>query len=430
MKVSCIIPAFNEEKSIVHVLRVVKQVSSINEIIVVDDGSSDQTAAYAEKEGVIVLKHKNNKGKGAAIKTGSAYAKGEVLLFLDADLESISPRKIKAILHPIKNNEADFVKTSFSRARGRVTELVVKPLFQVVFPFVPFQQPLSGQFALRKEILEKLTINDQWGVDIQILLQSLKNKTRIKEVDIGHLVHKKQPIENLTVMSQQVIETILQELGIIANKHKLILFDFDKTLISMSSIEIIAEEFGFQNELKRLRKQHKDDKIRDMDITLQLAQFLANKTKEDIENVCQKIPLTDDIEKVIDHLKKRRYKIGIISHAFSPVVEFFAKKLEISLSNIVCPTLVTKSDGTFSGEVAAHTLHNASCCASIICKADAAKKLMEKYRVSSEQCIAVADGKSDACLFRSCGLAIAYKPLQLLGDIQIEHMSQVLIHAE
>ncbi len=430
MKTSCIIPAFNEEKSIVHVLRVVKQVSSIDEIIVVDDGSSDQTATYAEKEGVIVLRHKKNKGKGAAIKTGTSHATGDILLFLDADLESINPRKIKAILHPIKNNEADFVKTSFSRARGRVTELVVKPLFQVVFPFVNFQQPLSGQFALKREIMEKLTINDQWGVDIQILLQSLKNGTRIKEVNIGHLVHKKQPLENLTIMSEQVIETILQELGIIANKHKLILFDFDKTLITTSSIEVIAQEFGFENELKKLRKQHSERKIKDMEITLQLAKLLANKTKEDIDRICKKISLTHDAEKVIERLKKRRYQIGIISHAFSPVVEFFARKLGVPSENIVCPTLIAKHDGMFSGEVAAHTLHNASCCASIICKAEAAKKLMEKYQISSEQCIAVADGKSDACLFRACGLAVAYKPLHPLGDIQIEHMTQVLIHAE
>lgn len=74
--------------------------------------------------------------------------------------------------------------------------------------------------------------------------------------------------------------------------------------------------------------------------------------------------------------------------------------------------LIAKHDGSFSVEVAAHTLHNASCCASIIYKADAAKKLMEQYQISSEQCIAVADGKSDACLFRACGLAVAYKPIE------------------
>ncbi len=430
MRISCIIPAFNEENSISKILHVVKQVSSIHEIIVVDDGSTDQTAVYAKKENVRVIQHTSNKGKGAAIKTGYRNATGDILLFLDADLRSITPKKIKAILHPIINDEADFVKTSFSRARGRVTELVVKPLFQVVFPFISFQQPLSGQFALKRKVLDSLSIDDRWGVDIQILLQSLKKGTRIKEVDIGHIVHKKQPLEHLTIMSEQVIQTILQELGLIANKHKLILFDFDRTLITASSIEIIAQEFGFQQELKRLRKEHKKNKIRDMDITLQLAQFLRNKTREDIENICQRIPLTHDVEKVIEKLRKRRYEIGIISHAFSPVVEFFAQRLGVQSQNIICPTLITKKDGKFSGEVAAHTRHNASCCSSIICKADAAKKLMEQYQVSPEQCIAVANGKSDACLFRACGLALAYNPLQPLGDIQIKHMTQVLIHAE
>ncbi|PIZ80119.1 hypothetical protein COX99_03060, partial [Candidatus Pacearchaeota archaeon CG_4_10_14_0_2_um_filter_31_10] len=291
MKISCIIPAFNEESTIINVIKNVKKIKVINEIVVVDDGSTDNTYKNAKSEEVKVIKHAQNKGKGVAIKTGVSHSSGDIILFLDADLYSISPKKIASILQPLENDEADFVKTSFTRARGRVTELVVKPLFSVIFPFIKFNQPLSGQFAIKRDLLKELKIDDKWGVDIQILLQLVKKGVRISEVDIGKLKHKKQPIENLTIMSEQVIKTILSELGIIANKHKLVLFDFDKTLIRKSSIEVVAKEFGIQKELQKLRVDYKNGKIKDYNITLELASLIKGKTETDFDKIFNKIHL-------------------------------------------------------------------------------------------------------------------------------------------
>ncbi len=429
MVVSCIIPAYNEESTIINVLKNVKKVRTIDEIIVVDDGSTDKTYEYAKSEKVRVIRHKTNKGKGATIKTGLAHSHGDTILFLDADLSSISPKKIASILQPLENDEADFVKTSFSRARGRVTELVVKPLFRIVFPFINFDQPLSGQFALRRGLMSELKIDDKWGVDIQILLQLVKKGVRISEVNIGRLTHKKQPIENLTVMSEQVIKTVLAELGIIANKHKLVLFDFDKTLIKESSIEVIAREFGFEKELKVLRKKYQKGQIKDYDITLAIARRMKGRTKKDFENVCAKLNLCKNTIKVVERLKKRQYYVGIISVAFSPVVEHIAEKIGIEHDNIICPVLVDKN-GKYTGEVIAKTKYNSKCCDKIICKADAAKELMKKLDVKPEECIAVGDGKSDECLFRICGLSLAYKPKSPIGDIKITNLTEILIYAE
>src|SRR3989338_6739248 len=163
MKVSCIIPAFNEQSTIRSVIKTVKRVSTIDEIIVVDDGSTDRTYKNAKAEKVKVVRHKINKGKGAAISTGYKKSSGDILLFLDADLSNISPKKIAAIIQPLRSGEADFVKTSFRRKRGRITELVVKPLLKVVLPFLCFNQPLSGQFAIMRELMGNLKIDDKWG---------------------------------------------------------------------------------------------------------------------------------------------------------------------------------------------------------------------------------------------------------------------------
>ena len=430
MKISCIIPAFNEESTIIDVLKAVKKVKTIDEIIVVDDGSTDDTHKNAKSMGVKVIKHSVNKGKGAAIKTGFSCSYGDIILFLDADLHNITPKKIASIIRPIRNDEADFVKTSFTRARGRVTELVVKPLFRVIFPFINFSQPLSGQFAIRRELMKNLKIDDKWGVDIQILLQLVKKGVRISEVDIGRLAHKKQPIENLAIMSEQVIKSILSELGIIANKHKLIIFDFDKTLIRESSIEIIAKEFGFEKELKKLRCQYKNRKIKDYEITLAMAQLIKGKTKKELKKICKQLNLRRTVMRVVEWLKKRQYELAIVSVAFSPIVEFFAERIGINKDKVICPILVMDKNNKYTGEVIAKTRHNSKCCDKIICKSDAAKELMKRLNVRPEECIAVADGKTDECLFKACGLSLAYKPIAPVGDVKILNLAEILIYAE
>ena len=430
MKVTCIIPAYNEEKTLGDVLEVIKRIKSISEIIVVDDGSTDRTSSIARAHKVKVFRHNLNKGKGAAIKTGSQHAAGDILLFLDADLLNIQYLKITSIVQPILSGEADFVKTTFTRKRGRVTELVVKPLFKVILPFIHFDQPLSGQFAIRKELIKNLAIDDRWGVDVQILLQMVKKGVRIAEVDIGRLEHKKQPLDSLAIMSENVIKSILEELGIIAHRHKLIIFDFDKTLIRESSIEVVAKFFGFEAALARLRKLHRQGKLKDYQISLALADILKGRAKEEMQGVCHNLNLRRTVPRLIGNLKKRRYEIGIISVAFSPIVEFFAKKLGIPSDNVVCPQLVANRWNRFTGEIIAKTRYNSPCCDAIICKAQAAKELMRKLNLKPEQCIAVGDGKTDQCLFNSCGLSLAYRPVKSMGDIKITNMAEVLLYAE
>jgi HAD superfamily phosphoserine phosphatase-like hydrolase len=428
MKISCIIPAYNEESTISRVIEAVKKVRIIDEIIVVDDGSSDNTYKMAKSFSINVVKHEKNKGKGAAIKTGSIVATGDILLFLDADFYNVTPKKIYSILYPLRNDEADLVKTSFSRKRGRVTELVVKPLLNIVMPFIKFNQPLSGQFAIKRDILDELKIDDKWGVDIQILLQSIKKGIRVVEVDIGLLKHKKQPVENLINMSEQVIKTILSEMGIIANKHKLIIFDFDKTIILESSIEIIAREFSFQGELLKLRKMLKNNKIKDSDITLRLANLLKGRTKDELFDITNKLTLQPNIEKVINRLKKRQYHLAIISVAFEPIVQYFAEKLGID--KVIAPILVVNKENKFTGEVIAKTKYNSKCCDYILCKKDSALEIMGELNIKPEEVIAVGDGKSDKCLFNACGLSLSYKPKIPIGDIIITNLSEVLIYAE
>ena len=219
-------------------------------------------------------------------------------------------------------------------------------------------------------------------------------------------------------------------MGIIANKHKLVIFDFDKTLIRESSIEVAAKEFGFEEELQKLRADYQRGKIKDYNITLELANLIKGRAENDFRRIFNKISLRRTAKRVIDQLKKRQYGVGIISVAFSPVVHYFADKLGIDKNNIICPILVTDKNKKYTGEIIAKTKHHSKCCDGIICKADAAKELMKKLNVKPEECISVGDGKSDECLFRACGLSLAYKPPIPIGDIRILNLAEVLIYAE
>lgn len=208
--VSVVIPAFNEEKSIIHVINTVKKVASINEIIVVDDGSQDNTYnLVSECDDVILLKHLNNKGKGSAMKTGLKRVTNDIVLFLDADLSEINQYQIEAILKPILDGEADITKTKFKREAGRVTELTAKPLLQFFFPELNFDQPLSGQFASIKSFLDHIDLEHDYGVDIGIVLDADAQGMRIQEVDIGNIVHEMSTLQELNIMANEVVRTIV-----------------------------------------------------------------------------------------------------------------------------------------------------------------------------------------------------------------------------
>lgn len=209
LTVSVIIPAFNEEKTVAHVVKVVKSLNYINEVIVVDDGSSDQTATLASKAGATVITHMKNRGKGAAIKTGFKNSKGDIVVFLDADLQNLTKTQVDNIIKPIMNGDADITKTKFKREAGRVTELTAKPLLNFFFPEIKFDQPLSGQFAAKRKFLNKIKLEDDYGVDVGIVLDADVLGMRVKEVDIGKIDHIMSTLTELNLVATEVVRTIV-----------------------------------------------------------------------------------------------------------------------------------------------------------------------------------------------------------------------------
>lgn len=209
-KISVIIPAYNEQKNIKKVIKLAKKNNNVDEIIVVDNNSTDETASYARDEGATVVVCKEQ-GKGYAIEKGLKEATNEIIVFIDADINNYSQNVIETLSEPIINGEVDFVKSMFDRTGGRVTELVAKPLLDILFPdMYKFSQPLSGMIAGKKKMLLSIELEKDYGVDIGILLDMLQLNVRIKEVYIGKIKNKSQQWKNLDKMSKEVMKAILK----------------------------------------------------------------------------------------------------------------------------------------------------------------------------------------------------------------------------
>ena len=214
-KVSVIIPAYNEEETVAKVVEVIKKVSFVDEIVVVNDGSSDNTEAEALKAGAVVINHEVNKGKGEALYTGYTQTDCDIIAFIDADIYNLTSQKVEAMIRPILDGKTDITKTKFARESGRVTELTAKPLLNFFFPEISFEQPLSGQFAARKEILKRINFEKDYGVDVGIVIDADVLGISIMEVDIGAIQHDMSPLAELNLMANEVVRTIINR----ANKY-------------------------------------------------------------------------------------------------------------------------------------------------------------------------------------------------------------------
>ena len=207
--VSIVIPAYNEEATVSKVVSVARKLSYVDEVIVVDDGSTDRTVEEAENAGATVISHIMNEGKGSAIKTGFKYSHGNIVAFIDADVSNFTSEKIDKIIRPILEDRTDITKTKFARESGRVTELTAKPLLGFFFPELDYEQPLSGQFAGKRSALSKIRFEKDYGVDVGIVLDADVHGIKILEVDIGDICHDMSPLADLNKMANEVVRTII-----------------------------------------------------------------------------------------------------------------------------------------------------------------------------------------------------------------------------
>jgi glucosyl-3-phosphoglycerate synthase len=209
--ITVIIPALNEESTIGNVVRFATSHLLVTEVVVVDDRSNDNTASEAARAGASVITSAR-RGKGISMSEGIKEATNEIIVFLDGDIDPYPEETITRLAGPVIRDEADFIKATFSRNAGRVTELLAKPLLTLLYPELSgFSQPLSGMIAGRKKMFGQIDFLHDYGVDIGILIDMFLLGARIEEADIGYIQNKSRPWHSLAKMSTEVAGAILQK---------------------------------------------------------------------------------------------------------------------------------------------------------------------------------------------------------------------------
>lgn len=188
-RISVVIPAYNEEKRIGGVLSQIPDF--VDEVIVVDDGSTDRTSEVAESFGVGVIRLEQNQGKGRAMREGIKEATGDVVVFMDADGQH-RPEEIEKLVTPIISGEADFVIGSRSiKARGE------RPLIRKVSNFlstslirlklgIEVHDTQSGFRAVRRDFLPDIE-SKRYEVETEMLIKAVKKGARVKEVPVERI---------------------------------------------------------------------------------------------------------------------------------------------------------------------------------------------------------------------------------------------------
>ncbi|MFI9171822.1 glucosyl-3-phosphoglycerate synthase [Streptomyces lincolnensis] len=228
--VSVVLPALNEEETVGDIVSVIRhdlmqQVPLVDEIVVVDSGSTDRTSEVAAAAGARVV-HRDDilprlpaaPGKGEVLWRSLLVTGGDIVCFIDADLKEFSSDFVSGIVGPLLTDPGiDLVKGMYDRPLGgaagqggRVTELMARPLLNMHWPqLAGFVQPLGGEYAARRSLLEQLPFPVGYGVELGMLVDALHlvGLDALAQVDVGVRKHRHQDGQALGRMSAAIYRT-------------------------------------------------------------------------------------------------------------------------------------------------------------------------------------------------------------------------------
>ena len=237
--ISLALPALDEQETVGKVINMMKKelirkVPLLDEIVLIDSNSTDRTREIAKKTGVPVYIHQHllerlgaRQGKGEALWKSLLVTSGDIIVWIDTDIVNIHPRFVYGIIGPLLlNSQIQLVKGFYRRplrvgekmqagGGGRVTELTARPLLNLFYPELSgVVQPLSGEYAGRREALEQVSFFSGYGVETGLLIDIYEKfgLQAIAQVDLLERIHHNQHLEALSKMSFAIIQTVFRKL--------------------------------------------------------------------------------------------------------------------------------------------------------------------------------------------------------------------------
>jgi glucosyl-3-phosphoglycerate synthase len=233
-RVAVCIPARDEERTVGSVVAVVHAALTragggfdlVDDIVVVDDRSRDDTAAVARRAGARVVRAgEGSGGKGEAMALAVEHSDAELLVFLDADVTNFGPHFVTGLVGPLlvdgepDGPEVALVKGYYERplhgepsGGGRVTELMARPVIDLLFPHLAaVRQPLAGETALPRAVVDKIGLAPGYGVELGLLIDVADRfgVDQVVQVDLGVRVHRNRPLAELRPQATDVLRTAL-----------------------------------------------------------------------------------------------------------------------------------------------------------------------------------------------------------------------------
>ena len=268
LRISVALPTLNEEATIGRVIQVIKgrlmeRYPLVDELVVIDSDSTDRTRDIARELGVPVHIHQEvlpeigpGRGKGEALWKSLAVTTGDLVVWVDTDITRFHPKFVYGLIGPLLfRPEIAFVKAFYRRplniggelqatGGGRVTELAARPILNLFFPELSgIIQPLSGEQAGRRSLLERLPFFDLYGVETGLLIDVLRTAglKAIAQVDMKQRIHRNQTLLNLSKTSFEILQVAMKRLGDGRGESLL-----DDANLTMKLISTTAEGFHLE----------------------------------------------------------------------------------------------------------------------------------------------------------------------------------------
>ena len=378
---------------------------------------------------------------------GLEVAAGDIVLFLDGDLRQICDDLVERMTAPIISGKADLVKAKFSRDAGRVTILTARPLLSAFFPELNrFDQPLGGIVAARRSLLSSLRLENDYGIDVGLLIDATMKGTRVVEVDIGRIDHESQSLGALGDMAKQVTRVILDrawrydrlsinlvremeeterrvkaELLPIAchpgRERKYALLDMDGVLVDGRFIVELAERVDAKHELLRFL----DSKmLPDEERTRAIASLFTGVPWEVFAETARSLPLMEGAVETVVALRRAGYVVGILTDSFQVAAEIVRRRVFADFS---VAHLMRFRNGRATGELTLSPvmLNPDGCPEHHCCKSNVVRRLRESVGLIPEHTLAVGDSDNDICMLREVGLSIAFRPKSVAVEMAAKY---------